>query len=96
MRATLLRLANNLARGVVGVRPELAELVVQALNEDWPLEVRTLGSVGQADLLPMADLTAGLIERSGFVLEAGEGMAMIDNNSFSTAIGPWPWPMQRA
>jgi histidine ammonia-lyase len=87
VRATLLRLANNLARGVVGVRPELAALVIQALNEDWPLEVRTLGSVGQADLLPMADLTAGLLERSGFVLEAGEGLAMIDNNSFSTAIG---------
>ena len=87
VRATLLRLANNLARAVVGVRPELAELVIQALNEDWPLEVRTLGSVGQADLLPMADLTAGLVERGGAVLEAGEGLAMIDNNSFSTAIG---------
>ena len=87
VRATLLRLANNLARGVVGVRPELAELVIRALNEDWPLEVRTLGSVGQADLLPMADLTAGLLDRSGLLLEAGEGLAMIDNNSFSTAIG---------
>ncbi len=87
VRATLLRLANNLARAVVGVRPELAELVIQALNEDWPLEVRTLGSVGQADLLPMADLTAGLIERSGFVLEAGEGLGILDNNSFSSAIG---------
>jgi histidine ammonia-lyase len=87
VRATLLRLADNLARGVVGVRPELAQLVVRALNEDWPLEVRTRGSVGQADLAPLADLTAGLLDRSGFTLEAGEGLAMLDNNAFSTAIG---------
>lgn len=86
LRGTLLRLANNLARATAGVRPELAELVVQALNESWPVMVRTLGSVGQADLAPMGDVAAALIERDGFKLEAGEGMAMVDNNSFSTAI----------
>jgi histidine ammonia-lyase len=85
-RATLLRLANNLARAAVGARPELAELVVQALNERWPIAVRTLGSVGQADLAPMSDVAAALIDRTGFQLEAGEGMALVDNNSFSTAI----------
>ncbi len=87
VRATLLRVANNLARGLVGARPDLAELVVRALNEDWPLRVRTRGSVGQADLAPMADLTTELLDRSGFALEAGEGLAMIDNNAFSTAVG---------
>jgi histidine ammonia-lyase len=86
VRGTLLRLANNLARGQAGVRPELADLVVRALNEGWPVTIRTLGSVGQADLAPMGDVAATLIERDGFQLEAGEGMAMVDNNSFSTAI----------
>jgi histidine ammonia-lyase len=87
VRATLLRLANNFARGVVGVRPQLAQLVVRALNEDWPLQLRTRGSVGEADLAPLADLTAGLLDREGFVLEAGEGLAILDNNAFSTAVG---------
>ena len=86
VRGTLLRLANLLARGVTGVRPELAEVVVLALNHDWPLTMRTLGSVGQADLAPMSDLACGLIDTAGFALEAGEGMALIDNNGFSTAI----------
>ena len=86
VRGTLLRLANNLARATAGVRPELAELVVQALNDGWPITIRTLGSVGQADLAQMGDVAAALIDRSGFQLEAGEGMAMLDNNSFSTSI----------
>ncbi len=86
VRGTLLRLANNLARATPGARPELAELVVQALNERWPITIRTLGSVGQADLAPMGDVAAALIERVGLRLEAGEGMAMVDNNSFSTSI----------
>ncbi|HEY2201265.1 MAG TPA: aromatic amino acid lyase, partial [Solirubrobacteraceae bacterium] len=86
VRATLLRLANNLARGAVGTRPELAELVARALNENWELRVRMLGSVGQADLPPMGDLAGQLVERAGFRLAAGEGLALIDNNSFSTAV----------
>jgi histidine ammonia-lyase len=86
VRGTLLRLANNFARSTAGVRPELAELAVRALNEHWPMTVRTLGSVGQADLAPMGDVATALIEKDGFELEAGEGMALVDNNSFSTAI----------
>ncbi len=85
VRATLLRLANNLARGVCGVRPEPAELCIRALNEDWPISMRTLGSVGQADLLPLADLAAGLLDRDGFELAGGEALALIDNNAFATA-----------
>lgn len=86
VRATLLRLANNLARGAVGARPELAELVVRALNENWQLRIRTLGSVGQADLPQMGDLAGQLVDRGSFRLAAGEGLALIDNNSFSTAV----------
>ncbi len=86
VRATLLRLANGFAGGTTGVRPQLAELVVRALNESWPFEVRLRGSVGQADLAPLADLAIGLLNRSGFELQAGEGLALIDNGSFSTAL----------
>ena len=86
VRATLLVLANNLAQGVTGVRAELGQVVVQALNEDWPVTVPMLGSVGQADLAPMAELMTQLLDTASFRLEAGEGMAVIDNNAFSTAI----------
>jgi histidine ammonia-lyase len=86
VRATLLRLANNLARGAVGTRPELAELVVRVLNEDWQLRVGAFGSVGQADLPQMSELARQVVERAGLRLAAGEGLALIDNNSFSTAV----------
>src|SRR6185437_14458572 len=86
VRATLLRLANGFAGGTTGVRPELAELAVRALNESWPLEMRLRGSVGQADLAPLAELAAGLLDRSGQQLEMSEGLALIDNGSFSTAL----------
>jgi histidine ammonia-lyase len=83
VRATLLRLANGLAKGTSGVRPELAELTVRALNEGRLPHVRILGSTGQSDLPQMADLAHGLLD--GFVLAAKEGLALINNNSFSSA-----------
>ena len=86
VRGTLVRLANLLAQGVTGVRPEIAQMVVRALNQDWPLTMRTLGSVGQADLAPMGDLATELIDTAEVELAAGEGMALIDDNSYSTAI----------
>lgn len=85
VRGTLLRLANHLARGVTGVRPELAQLVVRAINEKWDLPIRPLGSVGQADLTPLGDLAGALIDRESFRLEGGEGLALISNNAYSTA-----------
>jgi histidine ammonia-lyase len=78
----LLRLVNHLAEASPGVRPELAERLVAALDEDPP-RVRSIGSVGQADLAPLAELVTPLLE--GFELAAGEGTALLDNNAFSTA-----------
>jgi histidine ammonia-lyase len=83
VRATLLRLANGFAKGTSGVRPELADLVVRALNEGRLPRVRILGSTGQSDLPQMADLAHGFL--GGFVLAAKEGLALLNNNSFSTA-----------
>jgi histidine ammonia-lyase len=80
--ATLLRLANGFAKGTTGVRPELAALAVRALNDGRLPRVRTLGSTGQSDLPQMADLAHGLL--GDFELAAKEGLALINNNSFSS------------
>jgi histidine ammonia-lyase len=84
VRATVLKLANMLARGASGTRPVIAARLVDALNEGAMPPVRTLGSVGQADLGPNADLAYGLLD--GFELAAGEALVLVDNNAFSTAL----------
>ncbi len=84
VRATMLKLANSLAQGYPGVRPELAELLVDRLNGGAAPRVRMLGSVGQADLAANADLVEGLLE--DFELAAGEALVLVDNNAFSTGI----------
>ena len=84
VRAAMVCLVNGWAKGVAGVRPELAELLAGALNRGLVPAVRRLGSVGQADLGPMADLAEGLLRETGFVLAAGEGLALVNNNAFAT------------
>jgi histidine ammonia-lyase len=83
VRGTMLRLANAFAEGSPGVRPELAERVIEALNGGEAPTVRVLGSIGQGDLAPMADL--GLAVSGGAGLDAGEGLAIVGSNAFSTA-----------
>ena len=82
VRATLLRLVNHLVDGSPGVRPELAEHLIAALNDGDLPPVRAIGSVGQADLAPLAELVGPLVE--GFALAPGEGTALLDSNAFST------------
>ncbi len=78
----MLRLANGFAAGHAGVRPVLAQRLVQALDRgDCPV-VRQLGSLGESDLAPLADLAADLFADAD--LAAGEGLALLDNNAFST------------
>ncbi|HKI90730.1 MAG TPA: aromatic amino acid ammonia-lyase [Gaiellaceae bacterium] len=84
VRATMLCLANGLARGRVGARPELAELVVDALNRGEHPRVRLLGSLGEGDLAANADLVHGLFgDRE---LAAIEGLALLSNAAFSTGL----------
>jgi histidine ammonia-lyase len=83
VRATILRLANAFAEGSPGVRPLLADRLVEALNANTTPRVRSLGSIGQGDLAPMADLGLGLFGE--VPLEAGEGLAIVGSNAFSTA-----------
>jgi histidine ammonia-lyase len=83
VRATMLRLANAFAGGTTGVRPLLAERLLDALNTGETPPVRSLGSIGQADLAQMADLAVALF--ADVDLEAGEGLALLRSNAFSTA-----------
>jgi histidine ammonia-lyase len=84
VRAQLLLLANGLARGTSGVRLELVERTLAVLN-DGPLpSVRSLGSIGMADLPANADLAYGLID--GFELAAKEGLSLLDHDAYSTAL----------
>ncbi len=84
VRATMVKLANGLAQGYPGVRPELAQLLVDRLNQGATPRVRMLGSVGQADLAANADLVDGLLD--DFELAAGEALVLVDNNAFSTGL----------
>jgi histidine ammonia-lyase len=87
VRAAMVCLVNGYARGTAGVRPELAELIIAALNQNTVPVVRILGSAGQSDLGPMADLASGLIDGAAFRLEAGEGLALLNSNAFATGWG---------
>ncbi|MGH2852093.1 MAG: aromatic amino acid lyase [Solirubrobacteraceae bacterium] len=83
VRASMLRLVNGFAKGTVGVRPLLAERLVDALNRGHTPHVRLLGSAGMADLAPLADLAADLF--ADVELQEKEALALVNNNSYSTA-----------
>jgi histidine ammonia-lyase len=82
VRATMLRMANGFATGTTGCRPDLAERLVTALNGKESPPVRLLGSVGQSDLAPNADIAHHLFRDTPLV--AGEGLALVNNNAYST------------
>jgi len=84
VRAQLVRLANLFASGTTGVRPAVAERLVVALNDGETPRVRMLGSVGQSDLAPNADLAYVLFEE--LELAAGEALWLVNNNAFSTGL----------
>jgi histidine ammonia-lyase len=82
VRAATLVLVNGFAGGSAGVRPELARHLLGALNEERLPSVRSLGSVGQADLAPLAELAEGVL--GSFELVPGEGLALLGGNAFAT------------
>jgi histidine ammonia-lyase len=84
VRGTMVRVANAFAKGTSGVRPEIAERIVRALNDDEYPRIRMLGSLGQGDLAPLADLAAELF--GDVELQAKEGLALLNSNAFSTAL----------
>src|SRR5207244_11768483 len=82
VRGSMVRMANGFATGTTGDRPDLAERLVAALNGKDTPPVRLLGSVGQSDLAPNADIAHHLFRDTP--LGAGEGLALVNNNAFST------------
>src|SRR5260221_6388973 len=71
-RAIMLARANTLARGFSGIREELIELLLAALNKNILPEIPSEGSVGASgDLVPLAHM-AGLLIGNGFVRVNGK------------------------
>ena len=85
VRAALLCHANALAAGHQGVRPEVADKYVTALNGSQTPTVSSLGTVGQSDLAQNADLAHGVL--GDLELEAGEALALLNGNAVSTGQG---------
>ena len=82
VRATMICRAQGLAVGGSGVRSAVVQALIDALNEDAIPMVRMIGSVGQGDLAPLAEVAEALIKR-GLVLEEGEALAVLSANSFA-------------
>ena len=83
VRASLVRMANALVAGHQGARPEVAEALVSTLDAGGAPRVHSLGTVGEADLAQNADLAYGAL--GDLELEAGEALAALAGNAFSTA-----------
>jgi histidine ammonia-lyase len=71
VRATMLLLAASLARGLSGVRPVIAQTIVDLLNADITPAVPEIGSVGASgDLAPLAAI-ANVLIGEGHILMNG-------------------------
>ena len=77
-RAIMLTRANALARGFSGIREELVELLLAAVNENILPEIPSEGSVGASgDLVPLAHM-AGLLVGLGFARVNGERLPAME------------------
>ncbi len=82
VRAMMVTRANSMAKAGVGVRRELVQLLVAALNAGVHPIVRGVGSVGQGDLSEMSDIGKVLIgigraEVDEEVMSGGEALAAV-------------------
>ena len=91
LRAALVVMVNQFATGANGVRPELVQLLLSRLEEDRLPEVSSQGSVGAADLVPLAELATGIMaigqEGEPFRASAKEAVALMNTNSLSLGYG---------
>lgn len=81
VRSMLVILLNSMASGRLGVRPILAEKIVDALNSDRHFTVHLWGSTGESDMSPVVDIVLDLYE--DVQLAAGEAIALINSSALS-------------
>lgn len=98
VRAAMLVRSEGLARAVTATRPAVVDALLAALNADVTPEVHVIGSLGQSDLSPMAEIArvligegpgGALLKDAGLTpltLAPGEGLALISANAFSIGI----------
>ena len=98
VRAAMLVRAEGLALGSAGVRPVVVEALLDALNAGVAPRVHLVGSLGQSDLSPLAEIARALIGEgpdAGLMEQAGlsplrpaprEALALISSNAFSVGI----------
>jgi histidine ammonia-lyase len=98
VRAAMFVRAHGLALGGAGVRPVVVETLLDALNAGVNPVVHLIGSVGQSDLSPMAEIArcligagpdAELMADAGLdclVLAPREALALVSANAFSVGI----------
>lgn len=101
VRAMMLIRANTLLKGVSGIRPVVIERLIQFLNDGVTPDVPSRGSVGASgDLAPLSHMTLPLIGLGSangkpaselpyepLVLQAKEGLAMINGTQMMSGIG---------
>ncbi|MGO1766224.1 MAG: aromatic amino acid ammonia-lyase [Advenella sp.] len=81
VRSMLVILLNSMASGRLGVRPILAEKIVDALNSDRHFTVHLWGSTGESDMSPVVDIVLDLYD--DVQLAAGEAIALINSSALS-------------
>jgi histidine ammonia-lyase len=98
VRAAMLVRSEGLARAATATRPEVVDAMLAALNAGVTPNVHIIGSLGQSDLAPLAEIARALIgdgpdaasmKSAGLPaleLEPGEGLALISANAFSIGI----------
>ena len=84
VRATILRLVNGFARGTSGMRPLIADRLVEALNNGAHPPVAMLGSVGMADLARWRSWRMASSAISRWLRRSA--ISLVDNDAFSTAL----------
>jgi histidine ammonia-lyase len=81
VRAMMTVLLSAMASGYLGVRPLLADRLVEALNSDKEVKVHIWGSMGESDMSPVSDLTLGLY--GDIQLAAGEALSLVNSSALS-------------
>jgi histidine ammonia-lyase len=95
VRAAMIAQLAGFARGWSGVGLEVADHLVAALNAGLAPRVRTIGSLGQSDLGPLADLACALVGDRDYAEELArlglqpwrprpkEALAFVNSNAFT-------------